>query len=78
VLINDQFLARPLPNPVALQKLASVLIRKELPLPLSLKPPGRAVKPLILVPAVPGSHPKPEPEGLFVTADFNTVPAVVL
>ena len=49
----------------------------KLPLPKR-KPPGRTEKPLVLVPGLPGFHPKPEPIELFVTVDFITVPAVAL
>jgi hypothetical protein len=45
------------------------------------KPPGSAEKPLVLVPGLAGEagfHPKPESVEMFVTLDFNIVPAVVV
>jgi hypothetical protein len=62
---------------VALQKRALYLIPAKLPSTLR-KPLWRAEKPLVLVPGLPGFHSKPESTELFVTFDFNTVPALIL
>ena len=69
-----------LSSSVALQKKAVPLILKKLP-SLPRKAPGRAEKPLVLVPGLGGEagfQPKPEPTVVFVVVDFIKVPAVVL